>query len=220
MHGSGDIPPDLQDPSHPDWVEAGRWLERQRDLYHRQKLLLLRVRLIKEALGERDRGGVSGRYVGVMGALLEGSGRWVVAGDRMEYRCGRWQLVGNDSTGLAAKMSGMQWQQHSHLGKLLQACLRFHACPDHLLLRMLPPSQHDAGVKLVREHSRPRRNLHPVLKAGNADFRAQQRQRQGGEAGEQQEQGKRAQRRPQRRRQLQPRQQQQQQQPPQAAEEP
>lgn len=33
-------------------MEAGRWLERQRDLYRRQKLLLLRVRLMKELLGE------------------------------------------------------------------------------------------------------------------------------------------------------------------------
>lgn len=52
VHGSGDIPPDFADPSHPDWVEAARWLARQRDLYGRQKLLLVRVRLLKELLGE------------------------------------------------------------------------------------------------------------------------------------------------------------------------
>ena len=51
MHGSGEIPPDYRNPTEPDWVEAGRWLERQRELYRRQKLLLVRVRLIKEALG-------------------------------------------------------------------------------------------------------------------------------------------------------------------------
>ncbi|KAL4436589.1 hypothetical protein ABPG75_003728 [Micractinium tetrahymenae] len=61
VHGSGELPPDLADPSgrHPDWVEAARWLERQRDLYRRQKLLLVRVRLIKEVLGvklQRERG--------------------------------------------------------------------------------------------------------------------------------------------------------------------
>lgn len=54
MHCTGELPLDLADPSgqHPDWVEAARWLERQRDLYRRQKLLLVRVRLIKEVLGE------------------------------------------------------------------------------------------------------------------------------------------------------------------------
>lgn len=54
VHGSGEVPPDLSDLQglHPDWVEASRWLERQRDLYRRQKLLLVRVRLIKEVLGE------------------------------------------------------------------------------------------------------------------------------------------------------------------------
>lgn len=51
VHGSGEIPPDYRNPTEPDWVEAGRWLERQRELYRRQKLLLVRVRLIKEALG-------------------------------------------------------------------------------------------------------------------------------------------------------------------------
>ncbi|KAL4444573.1 hypothetical protein ABPG77_002390 [Micractinium sp. CCAP 211/92] len=86
VHGTGELPPDLADPSgqHPDWVEAARWLERQRDLYRRQKLLLVRVRLIKEVL----------------------------------------------------------------------------------------------GVKLQRERGPQRRNLHPVLRSGNATFRAEQRQRQ------------------------------------------
>lgn len=32
-------------------------------------------------------------------------------------------------------------------------------------------------MKLEREYSRPRRNMHPVLKQGNAQFRALQRQR-------------------------------------------
>lgn len=32
-------------------------------------------------------------------------------------------------------------------------------------------------MKLEREHSKPRRNMHPVLKQGNAQFRALQRQR-------------------------------------------
>ncbi|KAI7846416.1 hypothetical protein COHA_000126 [Chlorella ohadii] len=90
VHG-GELPPaEGCDAGNPDWIEAGRWLERQRDLYRRQKLLLLRVRLMKELL----------------------------------------------------------------------------------------------GVKLEREHSRPRRNMHPVLKQGNAQFRALQRQRaQQGQAG-------------------------------------
>ena len=52
VHGSGDIPPDFADAARPDWVEAARWLERQRDLYRRQKLLLVRVRLLKQLLGE------------------------------------------------------------------------------------------------------------------------------------------------------------------------
>ena len=51
VHGSGDIPPDYADAACPDWVEAGRWLARQRELYRLQKLLLLRVRLIKQLLG-------------------------------------------------------------------------------------------------------------------------------------------------------------------------
>jgi hypothetical protein len=51
VHGTGNLPPDYADPAHPDWVEAARWLERQHDLYRRQKLLLVRVRLIKELLG-------------------------------------------------------------------------------------------------------------------------------------------------------------------------
>ncbi|EFN56282.1 hypothetical protein CHLNCDRAFT_145162 [Chlorella variabilis] len=88
VHGSGDIPPDFADPSHPDWVEAARWLARQRDLYGRQKLLLVRVRLLKELL----------------------------------------------------------------------------------------------GVKLHREYSRPRRNMHAVLREGNARFRGGQRTIQGGAA--------------------------------------
>ncbi|PSC68038.1 Replication factor C subunit 5 [Micractinium conductrix] len=91
VHGTGEVPADLCDLTgeHPDWVEAGRWLERQKDLYRRQKLLLLRVRLMKEVL----------------------------------------------------------------------------------------------GVKLEREHARPRRNLHPVLKQGNKAFRAEQRRRQAAAAG-------------------------------------
>lgn len=51
LHGEPP-PPELADPAHPDWVEAGRWLARQRELYRLQKLLLRRVRLIKELLGE------------------------------------------------------------------------------------------------------------------------------------------------------------------------
>lgn len=52
VHG-GELPPaEGCDSANPDWIEAGRWLERQRDLYRRQKLLLLRVRLMKELLGE------------------------------------------------------------------------------------------------------------------------------------------------------------------------
>ena len=52
VHG-GELPPaEGCDAGNPDWIEAGRWLERQRDLYRRQKLLLLRVRLMKELLGE------------------------------------------------------------------------------------------------------------------------------------------------------------------------
>jgi hypothetical protein len=35
-----------------------------------------------------------------------------------------------------------------------------------------------AGIKLDREYSKPKRHLHPVLKQGNAAFRADQRQRQ------------------------------------------
>ncbi len=51
LHDTAEIPADFADPSEPDFVEAGRWLARQRDLYDRQKLLRLRVRLLKEALG-------------------------------------------------------------------------------------------------------------------------------------------------------------------------
>ena len=66
VHGTGEVPADLCDLTgeHPDWVEAGRWLERQKDLYRRQKLLLLRVRLMKEVLGGRL---VGGRGVGGWG---------------------------------------------------------------------------------------------------------------------------------------------------------
>jgi len=74
VHGTGDIPPDFSDPAHPDWVEAARWLQRQRELYRLQKLLLLRVRLIKEALG------------GWLGGVGEGcgcAGRWTVVGERL-----------------------------------------------------------------------------------------------------------------------------------------
>ena len=51
-------------------------------------------------------------------------------------------------------------------------------------LRPRPTLPLPSGVKLEREHSRPRRNMHPVLKQGNAQFRALQRQRaQQGQAG-------------------------------------
>ena len=35
----------------PDWVEASRWLERQRELYRKQKLTNLKVHLLKHVLG-------------------------------------------------------------------------------------------------------------------------------------------------------------------------
>jgi Helicase associated domain len=44
-------PPDYVNPDRPEWVEAGRWLERQHELYRRQKLSIKRVRLLKEVLG-------------------------------------------------------------------------------------------------------------------------------------------------------------------------
>lgn len=51
LHGKPP-PPDLRHPGgNARWEEAGRWLERQRDLYWRQKLLAVRVRLLKEVLG-------------------------------------------------------------------------------------------------------------------------------------------------------------------------
>ncbi len=40
---------------HPDrseWVEASRWLVRQKELYRKQKLTRMRVRLLKGVLGE------------------------------------------------------------------------------------------------------------------------------------------------------------------------
>ncbi len=46
------MPPDYADASHPEWVEASRWVCRQQELYRRQKLLLSRVRLVKNVLGE------------------------------------------------------------------------------------------------------------------------------------------------------------------------
>lgn len=69
VHG-GELPPaEGCDSANPDWIEAGRWLERQRDLYRRQKLLLLRVRLMKELLGEGQGGGmIRGRPTEVDGA--------------------------------------------------------------------------------------------------------------------------------------------------------
>ena len=51
LHGTAEIPEDYADPSEPDFVEAGRWLARQKELYAGQKLLRRRVRLLKEALG-------------------------------------------------------------------------------------------------------------------------------------------------------------------------
>ncbi len=53
------LPPDLAAPGRPDWEEAARWLARQRELYARQKLRAVRVRLLREVLGaplERERG--------------------------------------------------------------------------------------------------------------------------------------------------------------------
>lgn len=59
--------------------------------------------------------------------------------------------------------------------RVVQACsLLTHS---HPLLPVPPPSA-SAGVKLVRSYAPPRRNMHPVLKSGNASFRAQQRQQQ------------------------------------------
>ena len=71
LHGTAEIPEDFRDSSEPDFVEAARWLARQKDHYLRQKLLHRRVRLLNEALGEptmltltlccRCGGGVHGR---------------------------------------------------------------------------------------------------------------------------------------------------------------
>jgi hypothetical protein len=46
------LPAEYWNEERPDWVEASRWLERQRDLYRRQKLTMARVRLLKDFLGE------------------------------------------------------------------------------------------------------------------------------------------------------------------------
>lgn len=48
------LPSEYWNEERPDWVEASRWLERQRDLYRRQKLTMARVRLLKDILGEWD----------------------------------------------------------------------------------------------------------------------------------------------------------------------
>ena len=50
LHGTADIASDNCD-GYPDWVEAARWLERNKELYRRQKLPNVRVRLLKEVLG-------------------------------------------------------------------------------------------------------------------------------------------------------------------------
>lgn len=145
VHGSGEIPPDYRNPEEPDWVEAGRWLERQRFLYGRQKLLLLRVRLIKDALGEALRGRPAG-----------GGGDCVWAG-RHGPAAGTWSA---HPLSVAPPL---------HLAAL-HGSLPSHALPPSPLCC--------AGVQLVRAHSRPRRNLHRVLREGNAQFQEQLRQRQ------------------------------------------
>lgn len=51
LHGSPP-PPNLDyNASNPRWVEAGRWLIRQQELYRKQKLPLVRVRLLKSEVG-------------------------------------------------------------------------------------------------------------------------------------------------------------------------
>ena len=47
-----EFPPDYEG-EDVDWIEAARWLERQRELYRKQKLTNVRVRLLKEVLGVR-----------------------------------------------------------------------------------------------------------------------------------------------------------------------
>jgi hypothetical protein len=46
------LPPDFRS-DVADWEEAARWVDRQRDLYRRQKLTNVRVRMLKEVLGLR-----------------------------------------------------------------------------------------------------------------------------------------------------------------------
>lgn len=47
------LPPDFRHAARADWVEAARWLGRQRELYEGQRLHALRLRLLKEVLGVR-----------------------------------------------------------------------------------------------------------------------------------------------------------------------
>lgn len=80
--------------------------------------------------------------------------------------CRRWELL--DATG------GLCLPQK-------QSCRMSCRAAGHCLLSSLMPLRPRAlcapGVKLEREYSKPRRNMHPVLKRGNAQFRAVQRQR-------------------------------------------
>jgi hypothetical protein len=46
------LPAEYSNNERPDWVEAARWLDRQRELYKKQKLTNARVRMLKEILGK------------------------------------------------------------------------------------------------------------------------------------------------------------------------
>lgn len=49
--GSAELPADYSDPDNAQLTQAARWLARQRELYNRQKLDPVRLRLLKDVLG-------------------------------------------------------------------------------------------------------------------------------------------------------------------------
>jgi hypothetical protein len=52
VHGTASIPPEYSNPEEPQWVEAGKWLQRQAKLFRKQKLTDKRYRIMREVLGK------------------------------------------------------------------------------------------------------------------------------------------------------------------------
>jgi len=51
VHGTASIPLNYKNPEDPQWVEAGKWLQRQAKLFRKQKLTDKRYRIMREVLG-------------------------------------------------------------------------------------------------------------------------------------------------------------------------